>query len=110
MYLGRRAMPSVNPLISRRQYERSQDKHRRKLRTMKSSIDSGAPKSYKKGARRRNLKKEQMMEERCATEEKRGEEKTKRGGLLCECVCVAFLSLPFLSLMSCPSLPLLKVY
>ena len=76
MYLGRRAMPSVNPLISRRQYERSQDKHRRKLRTMKSSIDSGAPKSYKKGARRRNLKKEQMMEERWVTEDKRGEEET----------------------------------
>ena len=64
MYLGRKALPSVNPLVTRRQYERSQDIHRRKLRDIKCSVDNRAPSSFKgKGKnRRRNLKKEQMME------------------------------------------------
>ena len=61
MYLGRKAMPSVNPLVSRRQYQRGMDINRKKLRTIKASVDNRAPKSIARG-RRRNLKKEQMME------------------------------------------------
>lgn len=63
MYLGRKALPSVNPLVTRRQYERSKDIHHRKLRNIKCSVDCHAPNSFKKG-KRRNLKKEQLMEER----------------------------------------------
>lgn len=62
-------MPSVNPIITRKQTERFQDIHKFKLRTAKSSINNKPPRSWGK-APKRNLKREQMLEERFSSIER----------------------------------------
>ena len=60
---ARVALPSVNPILTKKDRERNRRIHRRKLRTIKSSIDNGAPKGFKTNRKRKNPKKERMMEE-----------------------------------------------
>ena len=57
------ALPSVNRFLTKKDRERNRRIHRRKLRTIKSSIDNGAPKGFVSGRNRKNPKKERMMEE-----------------------------------------------
>ena len=57
------ALPSVNRFLTKKDRERNRRIHRRKLRTIKSSIDNGAPKGFVKSRNRKNPKKERMMEE-----------------------------------------------
>mmetsp|Transcript_27786 Transcript_27786/g.55539 ORF Transcript_27786/g.55539 Transcript_27786/m.55539 type:complete len:184 (-) Transcript_27786:66-617(-) len=65
---GRRAMPTLNRITDGRSRQRNQELHRRKLQSMRPSIDNRAPPRH--SHLRRNLKKEKMMEERFATIER----------------------------------------
>eukprot|EP01029_Cantina_marsupialis_P021055 TRINITY_DN4_c0_g6_i1.p1 TRINITY_DN4_c0_g6~~TRINITY_DN4_c0_g6_i1.p1 ORF type:complete len:384 (+),score=137.02 TRINITY_DN4_c0_g6_i1:73-1224(+) len=59
---GRKALPSVNRLISGKINEKNRQMHLKKLKSIKSTVDNGKPKKH--AHLRRNLKKEQMMDER----------------------------------------------
>ena len=61
---GRKALPTLNKHTDKRYVERCQDIHARKLNSIKSHIDTSAP--PRRNHLRKNLKKEQMMEERFA--------------------------------------------
>jgi len=61
---GRRAMPTLNKHTDGASYERSMAIHKKKLNGIKSSIDTTAPPP--RMHLRKNLKKEQMMEENYA--------------------------------------------
>lgn len=65
---GRKAMPMGNKQCYARHVKMCQDKHKEKLREMKCSIDNQAPKRHTHLSR--NLKKEQLMEERYSEIEK----------------------------------------
>ena len=60
---GRRAERSCNIIITRVEHARLKRIHKKKLRTIKANVDNSCPASYAKG-RPRNLKREQLMEER----------------------------------------------
>ena len=60
---ARRAMPIGNKACHARFVKAQQERHKKKLREMKASIDTKAPHT-RQGGKRRNPKKEQMMEER----------------------------------------------
>ena len=64
MYAGRKAMPRANKLTYNRMVEADQKRHRDRLKSVKPSIDMGAPKKH--NHLRKNMKREQMMEERFA--------------------------------------------
>ena len=66
---ARRAMPIGNKACHARFVKAQQERHKKKLREMKASIDTKEPHT-RQGGKRRNPKKEQMMEERFATIEK----------------------------------------
>ena len=59
---GRKALPTLNKHTDKRYFERCQDIHARKLNSIKSHIDTSAP--PRRNHLRKNLKKEQMMEEK----------------------------------------------
>ena len=61
---ARRAIPVGNKQCHARYVKKCQENHRRKLAEMKCSIDNKAPKRLPH--LRKNLKKEQLMEERFA--------------------------------------------
>ena len=61
--MGDRRLPSVNPILTRLANAKQKQAHWRKIRNVKASVDNKCPKSLRKG-RRRNPKKEQMLEER----------------------------------------------
>ena len=61
---ARRAIPVGNKQCHARHVKKCQENHRRKLAEMKCSIDNKAPKRHPH--LRKNLKKEQLMEERFA--------------------------------------------
>lgn len=61
---ARRAMPIGNKQCHARFVQKQQEKHKKKLLEMKCSIDNKEPKRH--NHLRRNLKKEQLMEERYA--------------------------------------------
>lgn len=61
---GRKAMPVGNKACYNRHVKMCQDRHKKKMREMKCSIDNGAPKRHTHLTK--NLKKEQLMEERLA--------------------------------------------
>mmetsp|Transcript_11971 Transcript_11971/g.21212 ORF Transcript_11971/g.21212 Transcript_11971/m.21212 type:complete len:174 (+) Transcript_11971:117-638(+) len=61
---GRKAMPVGNKQCYQRHVQMCQDKHKQKLREMKCSIDNAPPKRH--SHLHKNLKKEQLMEERFA--------------------------------------------
>ena len=62
---ARRAMPIGNKACHARFVKAQQERHKKKLREMKASIDTKEPHT-RQGGKRRNPKKEQMMEERYA--------------------------------------------
>ena len=62
---ARRAMPIGNKACHARFVKAQQERHKKKLREMKASIDTKEPHT-RQGGKRRNPKKEQMMEERDA--------------------------------------------
>lgn len=64
MYYARKAEPKASKLLFKKEVERRQQLHRAKLRSMKASVDNKAPRRFKH--MKRNLKKEQMMEDRFA--------------------------------------------
>jgi len=64
MYAYDRALPSVNRLITDRMYQKSKEQHLKKLKSASCTIDNKRPDGYKGNKPKRNLKKEQMMEER----------------------------------------------
>lgn len=61
---GRKAIPTLNKHTDSKYYQRCQEIHRAKLTTIKSSIDNSEP--HRPTHLRKNLKKEQMKEERYA--------------------------------------------
>jgi hypothetical protein len=61
---GRKAIPTLNKHTDAKYYQRCQEIHRSKLNTIKSSIDNSEP--HRPTHLRKNLKKEQMKEERYA--------------------------------------------
>ena len=61
---ARRAMPIGNKQCHARMMQKQQERHKKKLLEMKCSIDNREPKRH--SHLRRNLKKEQLMEERYA--------------------------------------------
>ena len=69
MYLQYKACPSVNPLVTQRYIRNRQRKHKKKLRHIKSTVDNKPP-AHWQNRPTRNLKKEQMMEERYSTIER----------------------------------------
>eukprot|EP01138_Halocafeteria_seosinensis_P008999 gb/GECG01009198.1/.p1 GENE.gb/GECG01009198.1/~~gb/GECG01009198.1/.p1 ORF type:complete len:269 (+),score=34.20 gb/GECG01009198.1/:1-807(+) len=64
MYYGRKAEPKASKITYQRDVERNYELHRRRLQKIKPSVDNKPPKQCKH--LRRNLKKEQMLEERYA--------------------------------------------
>lgn len=68
MYLERRALPKSNKITYKRYVDKCQQLHRDRLKKIKSTLDNKPPKKHKH--LRRNLKREQMMEERFATIER----------------------------------------
>lgn len=62
-------MPSANPLVTERIQQRKVEQHKQKLKAIKCSVDNGPP-QYWKQRPKRNLKKEQLMQERCASIER----------------------------------------
>mmetsp|Transcript_41293 Transcript_41293/g.54284 ORF Transcript_41293/g.54284 Transcript_41293/m.54284 type:complete len:191 (+) Transcript_41293:77-649(+) len=65
---GRRAMPVGNKICNNRAVKQAQEKHRKKLAEMKCRVDNKPP--DRPSHLRRNLKKEQLMEDRFATIER----------------------------------------
>ncbi|GLD94472.1 hypothetical protein PINS_up003083 [Pythium insidiosum] len=61
---GRKALPTLNKHTDSRYYQKCQEIHRQKLHTIKSSIDNSEP--HRPLHLRKNLKKEQLKEERYA--------------------------------------------
>jgi len=61
---GRKALPTLNKHTDLRYYQKCQTIHAEKLNSIKSSIDTTAP--ARRNHLRKNMKKEQMMEERFA--------------------------------------------
>ncbi|TMW68359.1 hypothetical protein Poli38472_005827 [Pythium oligandrum] len=61
---GRKAIPTLNKHTDSKYYQKCQEIHRLKLNTIKSSIDNSEP--HRPLHLRKNLKKEQMKEERYA--------------------------------------------
>lgn len=61
---GRKAIPTLNKHTDAKYYQKCQEIHRSKLNTIKSSIDTSEP--HRPTHLRKNLKKEQMKEERYA--------------------------------------------
>jgi hypothetical protein len=61
---GRKALPTLNKHTDSAYYQKCQDIHRQKLHTIKSSIDNSEP--HRPTHLRKNLKREQMKEERYA--------------------------------------------
>lgn len=68
MYLERRAQPKANKITHQRYIDKCQKLHQKRLKKIKSTLDNKPPKKHKH--LRRNLKREQMMEERFATIER----------------------------------------
>lgn len=64
MYLGRKAMPRGNRITSQKYDDYCMRLHRRRLKTIKADVDNHSPKRH--AHLRRNLKREQMMEEHYA--------------------------------------------
>jgi len=65
---GRKALPTLNKHTDTKFYKKCQDIHKKKLNTIKSCIDNSEP--NRPTHLRKNLKKEQMKEERYATIER----------------------------------------
>ncbi|EQC39829.1 hypothetical protein SDRG_03249 [Saprolegnia diclina VS20] len=65
---GRKALPTLNKHTDSKFYSRCQSIHKKKLSTIKSCIDNSEP--TRPAHLRKNLKKEQMKEERYATIER----------------------------------------
>ncbi|CAK4084800.1 unnamed protein product [Aphanomyces euteiches] len=65
---GRKALPTLNKHTDGKFYSRCQSIHKKKLNTIKSCIDNSEP--TRPAHLRKNLKKEQMKEERYATIER----------------------------------------
>jgi E3 ubiquitin-protein ligase TRIP12 len=61
---GRKAIPTLNKHTDSKYYQKCQEIHRSKLNTIKSSIDNSEP--HRPTHLKKNLKKEQMKEERYA--------------------------------------------
>ncbi|RLN89078.1 hypothetical protein BBJ28_00004890 [Nothophytophthora sp. Chile5] len=61
---GRKAIPTLNKHTDSKYYQKCQEIHRSKLNTIKSAIDNSEP--HRPTHLRKNLKKEQMKEERYA--------------------------------------------
>ena len=61
--MGDRRMPSLNPILTRIALAKNKAICKRRLRSIKATVDTKCPKSLEKG-RRRNRKKEQMDEDR----------------------------------------------
>jgi E3 ubiquitin-protein ligase TRIP12 len=61
---GRKAIPTLNKHTDSKYYQKCQDIHRKKLHSIKSTIDNTEP--HRPSHLRKNLKKEQMKEERYA--------------------------------------------
>ncbi|DAZ95650.1 TPA: hypothetical protein N0F65_002279 [Lagenidium giganteum] len=61
---GRRAIPTLNKHTDSRYYQKCQEIHKSKLHTIKSTIDNSEP--HRPAHLRKNLKREQMKEERYA--------------------------------------------
>lgn len=62
MYLGRRAEPVGNKKLHKMEIQRRQDALKMRLATVRPSIDNAPPKTL--GIKPRNLKKEQLLEDR----------------------------------------------
>lgn len=54
----------ANPITYKRDVKHRHDMHKRRLRSMKPSVDNSAPKSFGMPHMRRNPKKAQLQEER----------------------------------------------
>ncbi|GBG31686.1 Hypothetical Protein FCC1311_079112 [Hondaea fermentalgiana] len=69
MYAYYKAMPSANPLITEKMQKRKVQQHKKKLKSITCSVDNTPPQHWKQRPRR-NLKKEQLMQERGAAIER----------------------------------------
>ena len=66
---ARKNMPVGNRITYQKHLEYCKEVHRKKLDTIKSSVDNKPPLSHRMSHLQKNLKKEQVMEERfCAIE------------------------------------------
>ncbi len=67
---ARKHMPVCNRITYQKHIAHCRDVHKKKLATIKASVDNTLPKSHRMVHLQKNLKKQQMMEERFSTIER----------------------------------------
>jgi hypothetical protein len=79
---ARKHMPVGNRITYQKHIAHCRDVHKKKLETIKASVDNAMPRSHAMSHLQKNLKKEQMMEERFSTIERYCVDAIRRGDSL----------------------------